>query len=791
MWSSVPTGCRLVAHSCVAMHSLDPHPKRWATYPTVTLGLLLVRQCALPAETVLICFAEAFLPFSLLHSRAGQYRFATEAPELRDTCSSSGPYSSAGHHEQATLDAACQPALSSSPVGGNVTPHDPTPTHNQNTILDLLRTCVSDERYMFYAKVVSEHQIIPTVGTAEGVRNELIRHLFSGRCHSHQGSGCSEVVCGEDWPQSIAIKLIDLTCQWVDEGVLSSKDLGSICQGLGILPGKTQQRRSLLLKLAAQRRCLVGALDAATLSITETLRALGSTSKLDTIRATCAAHDIPIDQSESKGSLTDRMINHIARGECAEGLAPGCDHVIKESSPSVRNVVHAQLSVLTAMENGLSPSQLRSVLELHGIAYAEGDTKKKLRSHLRAYTRELRNGKVKQADAEDELSERLQKLEEVRKTWPKLIPPHMKEKLVRDFKDATSSHALASFTCACCAREQLLKERQCKNHTEVDIDLMRGPSVHWNDAEIRAPPTPFSSGPLGNALVDANGVRSNEDGTYRLELCTSCLRSLQRDSIPKHALVNRLYLGPVPDELSDLTMVEECMVARARAKSWIVKLQESETGAALPTSQRGLKGHTIIYPQQPRDLAAVLPPPVGETLTFICIIFVGSSTLTSEWLRNKAKPLVVRREKVRRALVWLKANNPLYKDVDIHEDNLQQLPEEDVLPYHVECVAPDDAQETLVSRYDNGAQTVEPSIERNHFESVVIADVDAHTPPAQLRAAAVRHAKTRGRPFVQIAHGSTPVNEFFNVNLFPMLYPTLFPYGCGGFEDGARQKKSP
>lgn len=141
-------------------------------------------------------------------------------------------------------------------------------------------------------------------------------------------------------------------------------------------------------------------------------------------------------------------------------------------------------------------------------------------------------------------------------------------------------------------------------------------------------------------------MKLNNDGTYQLELCTSCLCCLRRQTIPKHALANRLYLGPVPNELNDLTMVEECMIAQARAKSWIVKLQETDREITSPTSQHGLKGHTIIYPQQPDKLATVLPQPISETLTFICIIFIGNLTLTKEWLWSKAKPLVVCQEKV-------------------------------------------------------------------------------------------------------------------------------------------------
>jgi hypothetical protein len=43
--------------------------------------------------------------------------------------------------------------------------------------------------------------------------------------------------------------------------------------------------------------------------------------------------------------------------------------------------------------------------------------------------------------------------------------------------------------------------------------------------------------------------------------------------------------------------------------------------------------------------------------------------------------------------------------------------------------------------------------------------------------------KTKGRGFLQIPHSENPANEFYNPLLLPMTYPTLFPYGEGGFED--------
>ncbi|CAF3299230.1 unnamed protein product, partial [Rotaria sp. Silwood2] len=34
-----------------------------------------------------------------------------------------------------------------------------------------------------------------------------------------------------------------------------------------------------------------------------------------------------------------------------------------------------------------------------------------------------------------------------------------------------------------------------------------------------------------------------------------------------------------------------------------------------------------------------------------------------------------------------------------------------------------------------------------------------------------------------IPHSSKPVNEYFNPKLLAGLYPTLFCYGCGAYED--------
>ncbi|KAF8054260.1 hypothetical protein FPV67DRAFT_1569069 [Lyophyllum atratum] len=228
------------------------------------------------------------------------------------------------------------------------------------------------------------------------------------------------------------------------------------------------------------------------------------------------------------------------------------------------------------------------------------------------------------------------------------------------------------------------------------------------------------------------------------------------------------------------------MIALCRAKVWIVQLKE-DTTPLLPNTQKGVKGHCIIYPQDPGAIATKLPPSIVDVVTPITILFIGAEKPSQKWLQENAKPLAVRADRVRAALVWLVANNPLYRDVRINHSVLDEMSQLPFLPYHVEHIPSTDAQETLQARYDDNDIAAVDCDEHAEtvFQNVVITDVDGHASPNELRAAAVRHFKA-DRGYLGIPHGHHPVNEFNNATLFPMMYPTLYPYGLGGMEDVRR-----
>jgi hypothetical protein len=189
----------------------------------------------------------------------------------------------------------------------------------------------------------------------------------------------------------------------------------------------------------------------------------------------------------------------------------------------------------------------------------------------------------------------------------------------------------------------------------------------------------------------------------------------------------------------------------------------------LATTQRGIKGRIIIYPQQPSKIADILPPSIEEITSPVCILFVGSSPPTPEWLREHAKLLAVNAGRVRAALQWLKTHNHLYKDTQLNEACLRQLEENPVLPFSIEHIQPSAANEASTARYDPTPVPSDNSTDQAHgipCQNVVITDVDGHASSNELRAAAFRHVNQKGRGYIQVPHDREPESEFRKDSVF-------------------------
>jgi len=631
------------------------------------------------------------------------------------------------------------------------------------------------------------HCIETRCETDEERRDAVLYHLLNGICITQQDvPPCKSL--GRDLPSTMHLshEICTLLLSAHKHKQLTRSVFRLCCMSLDLKTSGPDHERDLSRKLQQRLTRWAPLYDSGTaVDAISRIESFGSGSLLElaALHGICFGVTIP-----DKDGLCNAIVRHLILGKCRTTSAALCTSICSTLLPPIEPDVPTDLGLVlldVVIDLGIKKT-LRRALDCIGITHAPADPISVLRSLLRQHRDELlvRGQPRSQCNGHSTPSTRV--FGNIVDNWPQRVPHSDKARIVRDFRTATSSNKLKTVSCASCAERVHAEDVSNQLVAGFNLDVLRSSLSVSNQTET-APPLPYVDGPLGGILVDPTGVHRDEDGALYLSLCRPCRNALLRKKLPRFALANLNVIGTVPPELQSLTLVEELIVSRCRAKMCIVKLQDRSDDVDLPTVQRGVKGHIIVFPQHPENLPDVMPPSISDIISPICIIFCGSTIPTPQWLKEKARPLVVRREVVLHALRWLCVHNVLYHNVIIDLDRISALPDNDVLSYHIEQVEASTAARTLVSRYDlsNGHST-EPSPDNSvQFESVLITDIDANSPSYKLKAAALQHAK-RGGSFIQIPHDPNPVNEFSNPAMFPMLYPTLFPYGIGGFENRCR-----
>ncbi|KAJ6473024.1 hypothetical protein C8R45DRAFT_754378, partial [Mycena sanguinolenta] len=140
--------------------------------------------------------------------------------------------------------------------------------------------------------------------------------------------------------------------------------------------------------------------------------------------------------------------------------------------------------------------------------------------------------------------------------------------------------------------------------------------------------------------------------------------------LPLRSYANGLWTGPCPEELEDLTLLEQQCIARARTTRCMFKLEMG------PTGQYASRENVCIFVQEPGPLH-ILPPPISDLFGEISVVLVGSPDTPVTTSMLERSPLLVRRARIIHALLWLKEYNPLYADIDVRsiETNAAEYPE--------------------------------------------------------------------------------------------------------------------
>jgi hypothetical protein len=115
----------------------------------------------------------------------------------------------------------------------------------------------------------------------------------------------------------------------------------------------------------------------------------------------------------------------------------------------------------------------------------------------------------------------------------------------RAFCDTISNEVLKTYVCVLCAHEKDALEGQ--NRVLLEI-----PKIQRHLVPKRKHPAQKT----WNGLLLSSGHIEGQGSTARGWICYECLNALTKDQTPKLALVNDIWIGPIPHELSILTIPE-------------------------------------------------------------------------------------------------------------------------------------------------------------------------------------------------------------------------------------------
>ena len=338
---------------------------------------------------------------------------------------------------------------------------------------------------------------------------------------------------------------------------------------------------------------------------------------------------------------------------------------------------------------------------------------------------------------------------------PSPVSSELSRKIVSDFCSNSSPSELEEAGCSVCGLlvpvSRLTRLKAVKNFLHV----LQVPGITRIERSNETQPIREFKGPVLDYACN--------------RICDSCRQQVRNRKVPRQALASGLWLGAVPEVLSCLTYVERLLVARIRVNSSFIRVASS--------GLRKMASHVIAFESPVPKLYRCLPPPVEDLDEVLAILFTGPCKPTEkEFVRT---PLLIRRKNVANALEWLKLNHSDYADLDISYEELNRYPE-DAPPVSIHY------HHSLTNKVEEGTSVfdnaLDDGVEDGDCPFVVHGLTGDHLTTksaSALKGLALRHWNNHGGALA-ISHDKSPQSIYNNPNLYPQIFPWLFPYGLGG-----------
>ena len=257
-------------------------------------------------------------------------------------------------------------------------------------------------------------------------------------------------------------------------------------------------------------------------------------------------------------------------------------------------------------------------------------------------------------------------------------------------------------------------------------------------------------------------------------LCEKCTRTKPKDpdGVWKFSRENHMHPGIVPEQLKNLTTIEQAAIGRLHPQMSIIKYRGGGDE---------MRGHAVLLQQDVGEFYTRLPLR-PQDMPMVALIPNYPTRV----------PLYANQWKIKYALEWLKLHHPKYIGiVEIDEENLAMYPPDSNTPvvglptYEVQGENGDQVQAEGDGEEHHGAERTGEMVETAVFQEV----------PTELSHQRIRNALNvggdQGRAEDNQTGGNRPiampnrlpglVSEFTTELLHSMAFPHLFPYGEGDF----------
>lgn len=388
------------------------------------------------------------------------------------------------------------------------------------------------------------------------------------------------------------------------------------------------------------------------------------------------------------------------------------------------------------------------------------------------------------------VAEEIYTLESASENWPQPVPESTLKECYTSYRNSIQYIPLS--ICASCGAD----DRQRTGSYIPVSSLPPMDNLVVNDHHIleHSDPSRFKyiDKRLDGLLLQPKGIRAVDRACSQVELylCSSCYAALSKHNMPRLALNNNLYRGELPSYLQDITWVEEMACALYRTTAHVARIY----GSSSDTDPLQLRGNTCAHPMNIFSNATTLPWSPTDLNDLITIIFIGPRKLRKEdWA--KLTPYFVRKAKIVALLEFLRAHNKLYMNLPPLDMGILDLyPDNDLLPGLEERIIydhetnPEQSFEEETSGFDeHPAQNVDS--DQVFLERSGVYDPESTGVPGRnMTSSALRNIAiaTDRESSTLIHYDLDPIPEYNNPDLFPGMFPTLFPFGIGGFEVSSR-----